>query len=97
MHLPLKMNPKNELRLLWKKKLLQIPRERRTKAAIAITNHLFPAGIIASFSSFREEINTQPLNLLLAQKGRLVLPVLKKSILFFTMSTIRIKNLRLHS
>jgi 5-formyltetrahydrofolate cyclo-ligase len=83
LHLPLKMNPKNELRLLWKKKLLQIPPERRTKAAIAITNHLFPAGVIASFSSFREEINTQPLNLLLAQKGRLVLPRVEKEHLVF--------------
>jgi 5-formyltetrahydrofolate cyclo-ligase len=77
------MNPKAELRLFWKKKLLQVPPQRRIKAAIAMTNHLFPAGIIASFSSFREEINTQPLNLLLAQKGRLVLPRVEKEHLVF--------------
>ena len=77
------MTPKAELRLYWKKKLLQISSERRVSASNALATHPFPAGVIASFASFREEINTHPLNRLLAQRKSLALPRLENDRLVF--------------
>jgi 5-formyltetrahydrofolate cyclo-ligase len=81
------MSLKEELRVHWKKKLLQLSLERRQEAGVALTRHPFPSGIIASFVSFREEINTAPLNQLLAQKNSLVLPRVQKDHLVFYLVT----------
>ncbi len=77
------MIAKEELRLSLKKRLLQIPLERKEKASTLLENHPFPRGIIGSFASFREEINTKPLNLLLARRGSLALPRVDKEHLVF--------------
>ena len=77
------MSLKKELRLHWKKKLLGLSFERRQEASKALTLYPFPDGIVASFVSFREEINTAPLNKILAQKNSLALPVVQKDHLVF--------------
>ncbi|MBP7075375.1 MAG: 5-formyltetrahydrofolate cyclo-ligase [Rhabdochlamydiaceae bacterium] len=77
------MSLKKELRLHWKKKLLQLSFERRQEGAKALTLYPLPEGIIASFVSFREEINMAPLNTLLAKKKSLALPVVQKDHLIF--------------
>lgn len=79
------MSLKKELRLHWKKKLLQLSFERRQEGAKALTLYPLPEGIIASFVSFREEINMAPLNTLLAKKNRSLCQLFKKTISFFIM------------
>jgi 5-formyltetrahydrofolate cyclo-ligase len=74
---------KGELRLLWKEKRLQIPPERRKEASLALSNYTFPTGIIASFASFKDEVDTHPLNKILAQKELLVLPRVENDHLVF--------------
>jgi 5-formyltetrahydrofolate cyclo-ligase len=77
------MSLKKELRLHWKKKLLQLSLERRQEAAKALALQPFPTGTIASFVSFREEIDTAPLNKILAQKNLLALPFVQRDHLVF--------------
>lgn len=77
------MNPKSELRLAWKKKLHEISPKRREEASKRLANYSFPLGVIASFASFQNEINTQLLNKLLAQQKRLALPRIEGDHLVF--------------
>jgi 5-formyltetrahydrofolate cyclo-ligase len=74
---------KQPLRLYWKKKLLQISSDRRAQAASALTSYPFPNVVIASFASFREEIDTHQLNRLLAKKKLLALPRIENHRLVF--------------
>lgn len=80
---------KKELRLFWKNKLQQIPSQRRAEASIALSVVPLPKGIIASFASFRDEINTSTLNQRLAESGSLALPRVEDGRLLF----YRVQNL----
>lgn len=71
------------MRLAWKKKLGEVSIERRDEAAKALATHSFPQGIIASFVSFQNEINTQLLNRRLAREKRLALPRVERETLTF--------------
>lgn len=77
------MSPKSQLRLAWKKRLSEVSMERRDEAAKALANYLFPQGVIASFASFQNEINTNLLNRRLAREKRLALPCVEGEALTF--------------
>jgi len=77
------MSLKHELRLLSKKKLIQIPHPRREEASKALEAHSFPQGVIASIASFKDEINTHGLNQILAKQKRLALPRVEADLLTF--------------
>lgn len=74
---------KKTLRLEWLKRRQAISPERRLEASEALSKTTFPQGMIASFASFRDEINTLPLNTCLAQKKSLALPKVEGHELIF--------------
>lgn len=76
-----KMN-KQELRLFLKKNRDTISYERREEAKVKIIEELYPLlkpyKKILSFASFRSEIDLWPLNQILCQEKRLLLPRVKQ-------------------
>lgn len=74
---------KRALRLEWIKKRQAIPDRRRIEASIALSKQQFPSCVIASFVSFRDEIDTAPLNMQLARKELLALPKIEPDGLSF--------------
>jgi 5-formyltetrahydrofolate cyclo-ligase len=71
---------KSLLRLALKKMRAALPSSRRQEASHSLCTHLLPSlsqcRWVLSFASFDDEIDTTPLNLLLAHTGRLLLPKL---------------------
>ena len=81
-------NQKVALRKLWRKQRAEIPLLRRKNAESAALNALLPLlenhPYVLSYHSFKDEFCTQPLNHLLANEGRLLLP--KVDIYFYSRS-----------
>ncbi len=77
------MTHKAALRLIWLKKRSLISPERRTAASRALAKMPLPEGVIGSFASFRDELSTHFLNLVLAQTKSLALPRLENGHLMF--------------
>jgi len=72
------MNSKEILRTLLKARRAQISLERREEASERIVEELYPtlkdSPYVLSFASTKEEINLWPLNALLCEEKRLLLP-----------------------
>lgn len=68
-------NQKNKIRSLMKARLLALSSSRRQEAALALLNTFAkPEGLVLSYSSFGDELETEALNSQLAQSNKLVLP-----------------------
>lgn len=74
---------KKELRLQWHRLRQTLSSQRKIEAAEALAAARFPPGIIGSFVSFRDEINTEPLNELLSSQKKLALPRIEKDRIIF--------------
>lgn len=74
---------KSGLRIEWLKRRQALPVQRKLEASQALAQAVLPQGMIGSFASFRDEINTNALDVLLAQKKRLALPKVEKDKLCF--------------
>lgn len=74
----MKISEKEKLRIFLKEKRKKISEKRRIEAEEKILEELYPQLVdypyILSFASFRDEINLWPLNTLLCQEKRLLLP-----------------------